>query len=412
MDRHDLRQLRARPGWPRLYAAATLARLSNEMLTVAVVLYVLERTGSAPLAGATVAAVTLPSLVSGPVLGAWLDRLSRRTALLAADQAVMAAALAALVLAAGRAPDWTVPLIALVAGATFPLSTAGFTTLLPSFVERELLPAANALEASSYNLAIVGGPALAGVLAALAGPGVAVAVEGALKLAALALALTLRERPRQRTGEAAAPSVAASVRAGFALVWRAPALTAVTAAAAIGMCGRGLLVLGFPLFAVQSLHEPRAAGGYLWAALAVGSIAGALGLARLQRTRPAEGIALAALGAGGAIMLLWPLASSLPVALVLVALGGLALGPGLGAQLSVRQDQTPPELHGQIFMTAAAMKVGAFALGAAAAGPLVTALGAGDTLAVAGGFQLAAFGCGALLLARAGASRPSTTAHD
>ena len=61
-----LRVLARQPGWPALVTGGTVARLADEMFSVAVVLLVLERTGSAALAGATVAAVTLPSLVSGP----------------------------------------------------------------------------------------------------------------------------------------------------------------------------------------------------------------------------------------------------------------------------------------------------------------------------------------------------------
>ena len=73
MDRDSLRGLRAQPGYLKFLSAATLARVSDEMFSVGVVLLVLERTDSAGLAGATVAAITLPSLISGPLLGAWLD---------------------------------------------------------------------------------------------------------------------------------------------------------------------------------------------------------------------------------------------------------------------------------------------------------------------------------------------------
>jgi hypothetical protein len=70
MDRDSLRRLREQPGYPRFVSAATLARVSDEMFSVGVVLLVLDRTGSPGLAGATVAAITFPSLVSGPLLGA------------------------------------------------------------------------------------------------------------------------------------------------------------------------------------------------------------------------------------------------------------------------------------------------------------------------------------------------------
>src|SRR5438552_16911701 len=51
-------------GWFELEGAATLARLGNEMFPIAAALLVLERTGSAALAGIAVAAFTLPSTIT------------------------------------------------------------------------------------------------------------------------------------------------------------------------------------------------------------------------------------------------------------------------------------------------------------------------------------------------------------
>ena len=90
-----------------------------------------------------------------------------------------------------------------------------------------------------------------------------------------------------------------------------------------------------------------------------------------------------ALATFGALMLLWPLAASLPVMLALVALAAMADGPGLAATFAVRQQRVPEELYGQVFTTAAGLKVGAFSLGAALAGPVATGLGSAEALLLA-----------------------------
>jgi MFS family permease len=92
----------------------------------------------------------------------------------------------------------------------------------------------------------------------------------------------------------------------------------------------------------------------------------------------------------GCLMLLWPLAASLPAALVLIALAGVMDGPNLSATFGARQRWTPPELLGQIFTTAASLKVGMFSLGAALAGPVVVTLHARGALLVAAGVQFVA----------------------
>jgi hypothetical protein len=75
----------------------------------------------------------------------------------------------------------------------------------------------------------------------------------------------------------------------------------------------------------------------------------------------------------------------------------VADGPGLASTFGARQRWTPRELLGQIFTTAASLKVGAFAIGAACAGPAVNNLGARGTLLLAAGVQFAAVTAGFLL---------------
>ena len=81
----------------------------------------------------------------------------------------------------------------------------------------------------------------------------------------------------------------------------------------------------------------------------------------------------------GTLMLSWPFADTLVVAMGLIALTGFVDGPGLAATFGARQAWTPPHLLGQIFTTAVSMKVGALSLGAAVAGPAVVTLGAGSS---------------------------------
>ncbi len=393
-----LAPLRRSPGYTRFWCAATLARVANEMAPVGVALYVLDRTGSAGWAGVTLAAITLPSIVTGPLLGAWLDRGGRRLEAIRLDQAVSAGSLALVVVLAGDAPNALLPLAALAAGITFPLSTGGFSSLIPSYVDASLRVPANALEASSYNTAIVAGPALAGTLATAFDPLAAVLVQVGLKLCALILTLTLRQRERlpSRPGI----SVVRITAEGFRLLVVSRPLLAATAAGSIALVGRGLLSLAFPFFAVEELGEPEGFSGWLWAAFATGSLLGAVGPLGIQARRRPHEIVVWAAGAAGLVMLLWPLASSPALALLLIAAGGFVYGPGLVATFSVRQEEAPAELQTQVFMTGAGLKTASFAIGAAASGPLVVEAGAAKTLLVAAAMHLVAGGAGTVLSSR------------
>jgi MFS family permease len=392
------RELAGEPGYLRFVGAATFSRVADEMFSVGAVLLVLERTGSAALAGALVAAITLPSLVTAPLLGAWLDLHGRRKALMMADQVIGASAIAAIALFAGRAPDVLMVVVVFVAGLTWPLSFGGFTSLIPVIVPDELLSRANAIEASSFNLALIAGPLLAGAIAGLASPEAAVLTEAGLTAASLFLIVGFDKLDSGPVRAAA--SLMQVVRDGLRVLFAVPELLGTTVAGALNLVGAGFLTVAFPLWCSEHLGADRNASGALWAAFAIGSTLGALLLVRLQKRYPPHTIVLVSLLAFGLLMLPWPLASSLPVALVLVGVAALADGPGLAATFAVRQDWAPRDLQGQIFTTAAGVKVGAFALGAAVAGPLVTGIGPQATLLVAAGTSFLGAAAGALLMRR------------
>jgi MFS family permease len=396
VDRLSIKQLRAQHGYGSLLSAATLARVSDEMFSVGVVLLVLDRTHDAALAGLVVAAITLPSLLTAPLLGAWLDLTGRRRSLMVIDQLVITAVLIALVAAVGNAPDWTLPLIVVAAGLTYPLSYGGFTSFIPVLVPDELLVPANAIEASSFNTALVIGPALAGTISAVLGPEWPLVVEAMLSLAALVLITRIPGLDRPGRG-GDGRTLMGVVAAGLRQIAVVPELRSITAAGAIALSGLGLLTVAFPLFAVDHLGGARADAGYLWAAFALGSMVGALALVRIQRRVAAERIVLVAYFVFGLLMLLWPLAGSLPVMLALVAIAALADGPALAAQFSVRQQMAPPRLRAQVFTTAAGLKIGAFSLGAALAGPAIASFGSAQTLVLAAIVQIAAAGAGLAL---------------
>jgi predicted MFS family arabinose efflux permease len=302
-------------------------------------------------------------------------------------------ALAALV---GHAPTWAILLLALPAGVTYPLSFGGFTSMIPSLVPGELLPPANALETSSFNSALVIGPALAGTLSATVGVAAPLIVEAALALAALVLILRIPslDRPPQREDGRTLLGIAAE---GLLQIVAVPQLRAVTVAAGVGLGGLGLLTVAFPLYAVDHLGVEKSTSGYMWAAFAVGSTIGALALVRLQRRLPPERIVLAGYALFGLLMLTWQLADSVPVLLGLIALAAMVDGPALAAQFAVRQRYVPPSLYGQVFTTAVGLKVGCLALGAAASGALVTRLGSAEVLALAAVMQLTAAAIGVTL---------------
>jgi MFS family permease len=384
MATSEMIRLLRRPGYGRYFAVVAATRAIGTMFIVGGPLLVLQRTHSLTLAGLVVAAETLAGAATGPFLGAWLDVTASRRRLLVLDRAVTILALVAMLLLAGHGPNWLLPIVAAILGATTPLSAGAFSSVLPEVAGGELLAIANTFEATSINTAFIVGPALAGLIAGTAGAAVVFVVQIAASVVLTALIAgdeTFELRPED---DGLAPSgIRHAVEQGLSSLWRIAPLRWNTLVGMIYVVGWGMLNVGFPAYAVKvgaGAHN----SGYMWAAVAVGSMASAFALRGVTsgvRPRLLIGLSFLAMAASAVA---WLVAGSLAAALALIFLTGALEGPSLVALIAVRQRLAPPHLRGQIFSTAGSLDLAAIAAGAAIAGPLQAALGTDATLLVFG----------------------------
>lgn len=378
-------------GLPSYYLAATLARVGDEMVAFTLVLLVLERTDRPGLAGITGAAYALPAVLTGPFLGAWLDRTRHRRAALSLNQAMLGAVMAGLLVVVGHGPVWVTPALAAVAGATLPMVSGGFTSMLPSLVPPALLTRANSVEATSFGAATIAGPATAATIAAAVSTEAAVVVVIVTAVASILALLRLPDVPPV-TGRDREPFIAA-VREGLAHLFRTPPLRASTVASTASLGVSGLLLIALPLH-MDAVGAPAAASGYLWTAVEVGSVVTALLVGRWQHRWRPERTVLLFVATGGAAALAWPLAPNLPALLALALLTGLLQGPMMPAMFGARQQYSPLELQGRISTTAASLRLGVMAIGQVIGGLLVPAIGTHRSLLVVGLGQLVAAALG------------------
>jgi len=353
-----------------LFVGATLARLATEMHSVAVVLFVLAETHSAQVAGLTVAASTLPTVVTGPLVGAWLDRSPHRRAVFLASPLLLVVAMAGFLAAGNRVPAFVLVLMGFLAGLPSPVRTGGFSGLIPTVVPEPVLPRAYGFEAISYNIAGIAGPAIAGAVAGAAGASWAIVATAAVSLLAAAVIAQVPIVPVVGKDGSFLPAL----RAGLALLWRVRPLRSVTVATTVGQLWFGLIVVAFPLLA-HRLGHPRAAGGLLFSVFAIGALVGSLAYARVAARVAEEPAAMAGFGLFAVALAGIGAAPSLRVALVAAFVAGLFDGPLLAATLNLRQRFAPAWLRTQVFTTAASLKIGAFAVGSALAGPMAAWVG-------------------------------------
>lgn len=392
-----LRELVGLPGYRPLLLAATLSRLADEMAPVAIVLLVVGRTGSIAAAGATMAMVTLPAAVVGLFAGRLLDRTRHLTKLLGLYHVAAVVCLTGMLLAPASAGSWPYPLLAFPIGATTPLGSGGFLSLTLRLVDERRLPLANDMEAVSFNVAAILGPALAGALIALRGAPLAIAAEALLTLAVVPLLAQIGSVDHMRARATSSLALGRSLATGLRAALGPVPLRAVLLAGLVSMAGTGMLVIALPFYA-QSLGQPRAAAGLFWSVWACAAVVGVLVGSRLLRGYRPEHIVVACVGVLGLVTLTWPWAGNVVVAAVLVAGAGLADGPGLAATYTARQRWCERSRYGEVTTISAGVKFAGFAAGSAAAGVLLGSIGLTALLFVAGGVQVIGAAGAALLL--------------
>jgi hypothetical protein len=395
-----LRLLRL-PGVGRLVAGALIARLPISMVATAEVLMVERATGSFAVAGLVTAFYAVASAAGAPLTGRLIDRLGQ-TRILVPCAAGYAAALWGLVAATqGGAPTGVLCALAAVTGALIPSVSASMRALWPSLVAASEvpLPTAFAFESVMVEAFFILGPLVAGAIVALASPAAAVAVAGGL---ALAGTLAFATSPESRAWQAESTE-----HHSWAGALRAPGIRALALATLPFGAAFGALSVALPAFTV---HEGSpGAVGLLWAAQAVGSAAGGLWYGSRTWSAPLPrryALLYAAFALGLAPLVA---AGSLPVLLVLIAVGGVALAPVTAAGFELTDGLALTGTHTEAFTWVVTANVAGSAAGAAVAGAVVQGSGSGRGFVLA--FALAATGAllGAALVARSYSSSASVS---
>ncbi|MGI8474958.1 MAG: MFS transporter, partial [Thermomicrobiales bacterium] len=152
----------------RFWIGQTISNLGNSVTAFAVPLLIYKLTGSAFNLGLAVAIQTMPYLLFGLPIGAWVDRVDRKRLMIATDLARGALLASIPLLAAfGDLSIWWVYLVGFVnASVSIAFDAAQFAAV-PSLVATDDLVTANGRIQASYSAATIVGPLIAGGLLAL-----------------------------------------------------------------------------------------------------------------------------------------------------------------------------------------------------------------------------------------------------
>jgi len=303
-----------------------------------------------------------PQLLLLPWTGSAADRLNQRKLLMLtqATMGVLALGLGILTIA-GVVRLWHVYVFAFLSGSAAALDAPVRQTFVAEMVGDEDLSNAVALNSTSFNAALMIGPAVAGLLIAKVGIGWAFLVNG-LSFAAVLISMSCF-RLSELHARARAHRTTSGFREGLRYVWRRPDLRAIL----IMLFLIGTFGLNFPIFvstmAVNVFHSDARGFGLLFSIMSVGTLSGAL----LAAGRKGPGGLTYLLIGAGVFGVGCTLAAVAPgywwFAAALTVMGAAALTFANGTN-SIMQLSTEPAMRGRVMALRVGIALGGTPIGA------------------------------------------------
>lgn len=332
------------------WAGQTLSFLGDAFSIVAMPLLVLEITGSLVQMGVITALYGVGSLVAGIAAGPIVDRFDRRKLMIRCDLA--RAVIYALVPIGWwlMGPQlWLVYAVALAGSALAMLFGVAYITAVANLVERHQLVEANGRLQTTYALAFILGPFLAGTVSGIFGPSLAIGLDG-LTFLASAFSLSF-VRLRRATAERSSEERGGhreEFLAGIRFLLGSPLfrwLTILTGALAFASTG----VTDLMIFHLkEDLGQSDRVVGIVFGLASVGVMLSGLLVSRLRRR---FGFGVCMIGGfvleGAALVLLGFSVSTAAIATIwsVASFGGSTRGI---VTMTLRQELTPDHLLGRV----------------------------------------------------------------
>jgi MFS family permease len=226
----------------------------------------------------------LPTWIFTLYAGAIADRVPRRTLMVITQSSMMVVAIILAILTFTNLIQWwQILILSFLMGVCNAFDAPARQAFVLEMVEREDMTNAIALNSTMFNLAVVVGPALGGLIYAWVGPGWCFTINAISFIAVIIALLLMKLKPfipvksdRSALGD---------VKEGLKYVANHPSVRMlISNLFIITLFGLGIATL-IPAWAVEVLGGGAATNGFLMAARGLGSLIGALMIASLGRFR-------------------------------------------------------------------------------------------------------------------------------
>jgi len=395
-----------------LLASQSVSVGGDAVSSTALPLLVLALTGSGLAMGIVTAINTVADFVFGTIAGAVADRGDRKRMMFLSDlgRAILTALIPLSVLLGGP----TMAVVLIVSGPMAILRgffRAGYLAAIPNLVGRSQLARGNGILETAFSASFIVGPALAGFLVTVIGPGETLALDAA-SYAISSIGLVLIRRDLKAPADRPPSRIVDDIREGIVYVARHPVLRAVILLFASTSAVLTPVAAAMTFRIVRDLGQSPAAFGLTLTGLGVGTMVGALWATRLGHAANVRRVALLAVFVMGLPLVAAAAIPSLPAIVALTALSGAGEAALVVVYISVRAANSPDPLLGRIASTARVMALALMPIGSLVGGVLIDTVGGSATLAILGvAMCVLAVMFGQVGALRAASLRPASSPH-
>jgi MFS family permease len=289
--------------------------------------------------------IVLCSLLGGLVADAF-DR--KRLIIIAQTVMLVSAGVLAAVTATGLESVWPIYLLTAISSAAVAFDNPARQALLPMLVPAEEFPKAVSLGLVAFQISMISGPALAGLILSVFGPAPIYAFNALSFLAVIVAVILMRAGGRAGLGEAEASRVSfGALSEGLKFVWRTPIIVQTMTLDFVATFFASATAL-LPIFAAEILHVGARGLGLLTAAPAIGSVITALAMARWGTIRRQGVTVIVSIAIYGAATIAFGLSKIFWLSLLMLAITGAADTVSTVLRQTIRQLVTPNNLRGRM----------------------------------------------------------------
>ena len=277
---------------------------------------------------------------------------------------------------AGMESVWPIYILSGLASAATAFDTPARQSLMPTLVPPEDFSNAVSLGVMVFNVATIGGPAIAGFVLAESGPAVIYGLNAFSFLAVIAALIAMRASGKSDDARERKDALSfAALKEGLRFVWQTPIIVQTMTLDFVATFFASATLL-LPIFAQERLHVGARGYGFLAAAPAIGSVLTALVMARIGSFRRQGRLVVWSVAVFGLATAAFGISTVYWFSLLMLAVTGAADTVSTVLRQTIRQLVTPNHLRGRMTSINMMFFMGGPQLGELEAGTVAHLIGA------------------------------------